>query len=89
MGHPELRLLYVTPESLFKKDYEPCFRKAYEQKQIARFVIDEAHVLHEWGNGFRPVSECTAEKLGASADIHRNTRRSGRSSDSIPASRRL
>lgn len=56
MGHPELQLLYVTPESLFKKDYEPCFRKAYEQRQIARFVIDEAHVLHEWGNGFRPVS---------------------------------
>lgn len=55
LAHPKLRLLYVTPESLCRKDYQASFQTAYDQRQLARIVVDEAHVLHEWGNGFRPV----------------------------------
>lgn len=86
MAHPRLKLLYVTPESLFKRDYEACFRKAYEQQQIARIVVDEAHVLHEWGNGFRPVRSvgAWAHKLTV-----RSTRRLALSSGSTPAFPRL
>lgn len=41
MGHPKLRLLYTTPETLFGKQYEADFRRCHRQKQIVRLVIDE------------------------------------------------
>ncbi|BEJ15900.1 hypothetical protein CspHIS471_0505050 [Cutaneotrichosporon sp. HIS471] len=57
LGHPQLRLLYVTPETLFSPKYTTDFDIAYRQKQIVRLVVDEAH---EWGSTFRP----TYRKLG-------------------------
>jgi hypothetical protein len=45
MGHPEIRLLYLTPETLFSPRYGTYIAKAYEQRQIRRLVIDEAHVI--------------------------------------------
>lgn len=56
MGHPQLRLLYVTPETLFSAKYAADLDIAYRQKQIVRLVVDEAHVIDEWGSTFRPVS---------------------------------
>lgn len=52
MGHPRLRLLYTTPETLFSKQYEDSFKRCHRQKQLVRLVIDE-------------VSEhyCSARKL--------------------------
>lgn len=41
MGHPQLRLLYVTPETLFSAKYCAEFDMAYRQRQITRLVIDE------------------------------------------------
>ncbi|RXK36199.1 hypothetical protein M231_06543 [Tremella mesenterica] len=56
MGHPELRLLYLTPESLFSKRHEYHLRRAYEQKQLVRLVVDEvAERSKEWGMTFRPA----------------------------------
>lgn len=52
MGHPRLRLLYVTPETLFSSKYQAEFDLAYHQRQIVRLVIDEAHVID--------VSDCPA-----------------------------
>jgi bloom syndrome protein len=43
MGHPQLRILYTTPESLFSQRYEDYFGKAYRQKQIVRLVVDEVN----------------------------------------------
>ncbi|BEI85118.1 hypothetical protein CcaverHIS002_0505190 [Cutaneotrichosporon cavernicola] len=60
LGHPQLRLLYVTPETLFSPKYTSDFDIAYRQKQIVRLVVDEAHVIDEWGSTFRP----TYRKLG-------------------------
>lgn len=45
MGHPEIRLLYVTPEMLLSDKHRSTFDTAYAQKQIARLVVDEAHVI--------------------------------------------
>jgi hypothetical protein len=52
MGHPHLRLLYTTPETLFGARYESYFQKCYNQRQMVRMVIDEVspkspmHALH-------------------------------------------
>lgn len=53
MGHPEIRLLYVTPEMLLSDKHRSTFDTAYAQKQVARLVVDEAHVITEWGTSFR------------------------------------
>ena len=45
MGHPQLRLLYVTPEGLFGGRNADAFWTAYRQKQIRRIVVDEVSIF--------------------------------------------
>lgn len=52
-GHPRSRLLYITPEKLMSSDFCALLTRAYEQRELSRLVIDEAHCISEWGHDFR------------------------------------
>ncbi len=48
------RLLYVTPEYCALDHFRRRLHTVYEQRELARIAIDEAHCISEWGHDFRP-----------------------------------
>ena len=59
LTHKKARLFFTSPEALVKnKQLLEAIEKANDDKYLKNIVIDEAHIISEWGSSFRVDFQC-------------------------------
>ena len=54
-----VKLLFISPEALIKNEqFQKLINEANDRKYIKNIVIDEAHIVVEWGDFFRVDYQC-------------------------------
>lgn len=65
----KLKLLFISPEALIKnKMFKDIVKEANDTKYLRNIVIDEAHIVIEWGSFFRVDYQCLEPWRKALAD---------------------
>lgn len=55
----KLRLLFISPEALIKNEvFKQVIDAANDSEYLRNLIIDEAHIVIEWGNFFRVDYQC-------------------------------
>jgi superfamily II DNA or RNA helicase len=49
----KVSLLFISPEALIKSEFNDVLLKAAEKGKIDHFIIDESHLVVDWGEFFR------------------------------------
>lgn len=73
VGNGSQPIVFTSPESLVQS-LSPAVYAAAERGLLRGFVIDEAHIVSQWGAGFRPAFQALA---GTRADLLRVAAMSG------------
>ncbi len=59
LTNKKLRLLFISPEALIKNEYlRKLIDDANKTGYLRNIIIDEAHIVIEWGNFFRMDYQC-------------------------------
>lgn len=53
------RLLFISPEALIRNaEFENMINEANDRKHLKNLIVDEAHIVIEWGDFFRVDYQC-------------------------------
>lgn len=56
----QVSILYISPEALLSNRFKSTIEKAAENDLISMLVVDEAHLICQWGGHFRPEFQLLA-----------------------------
>jgi len=55
-----LPLLFISPEALLSPSFKSVVREAARYNRLNQLIIDEAHIVVDWGSSFRPEFQLLA-----------------------------